>query len=134
MKINLSQETKGFLVGFVATVAAGIVTMYIFYNYMQDKSAQIAVREYQKRMDGKGFNMLNSSKLKLDITTYEYYNDQWNPVLTHTFYGNTEEEISQLITSHRSTDSFFDASFNGEFKWKEGIIKLKNEISDTMLV
>lgn len=52
----------------------------------------------------------------------------WNPVLAHTFYGQTEEELENLVQAHRTTDSFFDASFNGIFKWKGTEIKLKNTV------
>ena len=64
--------------------------------------------------------MTNDTKLpshKLKIKTCEYYNNKWNPVLIHTFLGNTEEEIAGLIDAHRQTDSFFDASFSGFFKY-----------------
>lgn len=68
--------------------------------------------------------------MKLKITTCEWYNDRWNKVLAHIFYGNNEDEISQLIQAHRQTDSFFDSSFKGVFNWKGGTIKLKNKIDD----
>lgn len=73
---------------------------------------------------------MTKSKLKLKITTCELYDSQWNEVLSHTFYGNTENEISQLIEAHRKTDSFFNSSFKGIFEWKGGSIELKNVIHD----
>ncbi len=128
----MKSETKGFILGFVASVFAGVITLWIYNKYIQDKAADIAIDQYTKRL-GK-VNMLNEPKLNLEITTFEYYDNQWNPVLTHTFYGNTENEINQLIDAHRKTDSFFDASFTGEFKWKEGTIQLKNTISNIVPV
>lgn len=127
--MKLNEESKGFILGFFTSVVAGVITLWIYYNYIQVKTSQIAINEYTKRLDKK-INTLNEQKLKLEITTSEYYNNQWNPILTHIFYGNNNDEIDQLIKAHRKTDVFFDASFTGEFKWNEGTIRLKNIISD----
>lgn len=71
---------------------------------------------------------MNSSipKLSVSITTSEFYNNDWNPVLVHTFYGKDEEELANLIQAHRMTDKFFAASFVGIFDWKGSKIELKN--------
>jgi len=48
----MNNETKGFIYGFVASVAAGVITLYIFYNYMQRQTANVVIDEYYKRLDG----------------------------------------------------------------------------------
>lgn len=61
--------------------------------------------------------------MEYTIDTYELINGNWHIVLSHVFYGNGQYEINQIIEAHRKTDSFFNASFDGEWN---GII-LKNE-------
>ncbi len=70
------------------------------------------------------------TNLKLEITTYEFYNNKWNEVLTHAFYGTSKQDILALVEAHKKTDSFFRASFTGRFEWNNDVIELKNEISD----
>lgn len=55
-------------------------------------------------------------KLYLQITTYEFYDRKWHATLTHTFYGNTEDELYKIRDAHRKTDTFFNGSFTGGFK------------------
>ncbi len=73
-------------------------------------------------------------RLMMDVTTCEYDDKtkKWTPVITHTVYGDTREEMYGIIESHQKTDAFFAASFTGKFEWKGGIIKLKNIVSDVM--
>lgn len=42
--------TKEFIYGFATSVVAGVVTLYIFYNYMEKKTVNTAITEYQKRL------------------------------------------------------------------------------------
>lgn len=62
------------------------------------------------------------------ITTYEFSNDQWVVVVTHTFFADTQQELFQIIDAHRKSDEFFDASFKGEYKG----IKLLNGESNVL--
>jgi hypothetical protein len=65
-------------------------------------------------------------KLSLQITTYEFYEGMWNPTVTHTFYGETAEELRRIKDAHKKTDSFFNASFIGKVN---GIVLMNgNEI------
>lgn len=46
--------------------------------------------------------------MQLRIDTYE---DQSSaPVLSHTFYGDTQADIQAIIQAHMATDTFFRAS------------------------
>lgn len=65
--------------------------------------------------------------LQLTVTTYELVGDnQWVATLSHTFHGSTQEELYAIMDAHKTTDSFFKSSFQGEFKYKGGIIYLRN--------
>jgi type VI protein secretion system component VasF len=60
----LSKETKGFIYGFAASIAAGVITLYIFYNYMQKQTAETVIKEYRKRLDNPSTEqLLELSKL-----------------------------------------------------------------------
>ena len=59
--------------------------------------------------------------VSLSITTYEFYDGDWHPTLTHTFYGKTEQDARKIMEAHRNTDSFFNGSFSG--KWNGLILK-----------
>lgn len=63
-------------------------------------------------------------KLSLQITTYEFYGRKWHPTVTHTFYGDTEEELHKIRDAHRKTDTFFNGSFTGSFN---GIILMNGK-------
>lgn len=65
-------------------------------------------------------------KLMLTISTYELRDDKYIATLTHTFYADTQQDLFSLMEAHKTTDSFFRASFEGVFKWKEGVIVLRN--------
>lgn len=52
--------------------------------------------------------------MKRSITTEEYNNGAWLPVVNHTFYAGSGYEMKSVVTKHRKYDRFFDASFDGE--------------------
>jgi len=69
--------------------------------------------------------------ITLIITTYELVEDLpgryfWNASVSHLFHGETIERVYQLSESHKQTDAFYKASFEGRFPWKGGVIILKN--------
>lgn len=69
-------------------------------------------------------NRTATPKLRLLITTYEFYDGFWHQTVTHAFYGNTEDELYKIRDAHRKTDSFFNASFTGKF---DGIILMNGK-------
>lgn len=133
-----SHETRNLALSITASVIAGIATILIAGTYMARKGSEqtiartMSIQKYRdvqaESIYGIGIKDTSdvSKKLSVSITTCEYYDNRWNPVLKHEFYGNTEEELENLIQAHRITDSFFDASYQGKFKWKGTEIKLKN--------
>lgn len=46
--------------------------------------------------------------MQLSIDIFE--NNERTPVLTHTFYGKTADEINGIVAAHQQTDSFFRAA------------------------
>ena len=69
--------------------------------------------------------------VNLIITTYELAEDIpghpiWKATLTHIFSGETVERARQIMEAHKTTDSFFAASFKGVLPWNGGNIYLKN--------
>lgn len=75
--------------------------------------------------------------VSLIVTTYELSEKktpvkpgdnsyEWLATTTHIFHGDTVERVYQIMNSHKETDSFFKASFEGRFPWKGGVIILKN--------
>jgi uncharacterized protein YpbB len=64
--------------------------------------------------------------LQATITTYQLIGDKWEATISHTFHGKSQQEIFDLIESHKSTDTFFAASFTGTFYYYSGVIYLKN--------
>lgn len=70
-------------------------------------------------------------KVTLIVTTYEFAEDPkghyfWNAAVSHLFHGETAERVYQLSESHKVTDAFYKASFEGKFPWKGGVLILKN--------
>ena len=70
----------------------------------------------------------------LMITTYELTEDSnknpiWKATVSHIFSGETVERVHQIADAHKKTDTFFAASFEGVFPWKDGNIYLKNSES-----
>lgn len=98
--------------------SVSIQTEYIYGNGSRNESRNRNIKNMN------GMNM--APKLTVSITTSEFYNGEWTPVLKHTFYGESEEELADLINAHRTTDVFFRSSFTGNFDWKGSTIKLKN--------
>lgn len=124
---NIHTITNRFIIGFVSSLLAGLTLLYL-YNRYSSKNQPVAGMNTSNQQPLTGINMDSNNKLKLKITTCEFYDNKWNRVLNHTFYGNTEQEINDTIKAHRITDSFFDASFKGVFQWKGEEIELKNII------
>lgn len=54
----------------------------------------------------------------------KYY--EWLATLTHVFRADTVERAYQISESHKQTDVFYKASFEGRFPWKGEVIILKN--------
>lgn len=133
-----SHETRNLALSIIASVIAGITTILVAGTYMARKGSEQTIARtmaIQKSRDVQteqiyGMNIKDvsdvSKRLSVSITTDEFYNGDWNPVLTHTFYGQNEEELENLVQTHINTDSFFAASFKGLFNWKGTEIKLKN--------
>jgi hypothetical protein len=69
-------------------------------------------------------NTIATPKLRLLITTYEFYNNFWHQTVTHAFYSDTEQDLYRIRDAHRKTDAFFDASFTGKF---DGIILMNGK-------
>lgn len=69
--------------------------------------------------------------LGLTVTTFEY-DEKGKPelTLTHIFWGKTLEDAIKIAKSHSITDSFFRASFEGEFEWKGATIQLVNKYNE----
>lgn len=67
-------------------------------------------------------------KITLKVTTYELSSppDKWIAAVSHEFYGDTVEEAFNILKSHMTTDTFFNASFAGKFIYKGQEINLKN--------
>lgn len=122
----VSQEVKG-IIGVVTSVISTTIVILIITPWLTKKAADEAISQYvQSQTQKKLYGISTNPKLKLEILTSEYYDNNWNPVIMHTFYGDTEKELNDLVNSHRQTDTFFDASFIGTFKWKGSTLKLKN--------
>lgn len=151
-----SKEAKEITSGLVMGVITGTVSIILASQYIARKASEAAVArtmaiqnfnrplrtEYIGNVSDinnigqvNSMNSMNSSgslslkpKPSVSIITNEFYNNQWNPVLSHDFYANTNEELENLIQAHRKSDPFFDASFNGTFNWKGSKIELKNTV------
>ena len=143
-----THETRNLALSVTASVIAGIATILIAGTYIARKGSEQTIARTMSSQRYKdlqteqiyGTNVdtyasvsvdtsVDKSKSKImsvSITTEEFYNDMWNPVLTHKFYGMNEEELENLVQSHRVSDPFFDSSFKGLFNWKGTEIKLKN--------
>ncbi len=142
---SITKRDIKFLIGSFIAITAGTVFGLYIYNDVLKMHWSRRNKPYYGQMINKSQHMTPSieyiekedyPKLKINITTSEYddINKIWIPTLGHIFYANTEDEILSLVNAHRQTDSFFDASFSGIFKWKEGIIYLKNKVSDLTVI
>ncbi|MEM3857848.1 MAG: hypothetical protein QW478_00435 [Candidatus Micrarchaeaceae archaeon] len=65
--------------------------------------------------------------IQLWVTTYEYYNNTWNPTLSHVFYGHTLNDAIDVAKSHLITDFFFSSSFVESMNWRESTLILLNK-------
>ena len=65
-------------------------------------------------------------ELQITITSYELIGDRWIASVSHSFHANDQKTLFNLIAAHRSTDSYFDSSFKGEFHYHGGVIYLRN--------
>lgn len=134
-------EKRELTLGLVAGVITGTISIILASTYLAKKASEAAIErtmsiqdrsvhiqtEYIGKRNIYGMNIENKEpKLTVSITTSEFYNGEWTPVLMHRFYGESEEELADLINAHRTTDAFFRASFDGIFNWKGSTIKLKN--------
>lgn len=131
-------EKREVAIGLAAGIISGVASIIIASNYIATKASEKTIArtmslQQRPRIEENVYGMnigtsgdKSKQKLSVSITTNEFYNNIWNPVLAHTFYGETEEELENLIQSHRKTDIFFDASFKGTFNWKGTKIELKN--------
>lgn len=45
----MDKETKGIIIGFVTGIASGLVTLYIFYNYVAKNMVQQAAEKAAKQ-------------------------------------------------------------------------------------
>lgn len=77
------------------------------------------------------------SPISLIITAYELSEKktpvkpgenpyEWLATVTHVFHADTVERAYQISESHKETDAFYKASFEGRFPWKGSVIILKN--------
>lgn len=82
-------------------------------------------------------NMTNEEKyiipeLQATVTAYELIGDKWVASISHSFHAHDQETLFRLIEAHKSTDTYFKASFEGQFIYHGGIIYLRN--SDAKVV
>lgn len=63
----------------------------------------------------------------LAITTYEFNNNNYNPIITHIFWGKDLDEAVGYAHSHLKTDFFFSSSFVGEMPWRGSVLILRNK-------
>ena len=61
----------------------------------------------------------------LSITTFEC-GDTCRVVLTHIFWGETEEQAIEYARAHLITDAFFSSSFVGQMSWNNSVLHLRN--------
>lgn len=133
------EERRQVLLGLAAGIISGVASIIIASNYIATKASEKTIARSmslrQNTILEENIYDINikdistsdvSKKLSVSITTNEFYDNMWNPVLTHKLYANSEEELENLVQVHRMTDAFFDASFKGVFNWKGTDIKLKN--------
>jgi hypothetical protein len=61
----------------------------------------------------------------ISITTFEC-GDSCRPIVTHIFWGQTEEEAIGYAKSHLITDYFFSSSFVGQMAWRNSVLQFRN--------
>lgn len=65
-------------------------------------------------------------ELMTTVTTYELLGNRWVASISHTFHASDQETLFRLIEAHKTTDSYFAASFTGKFEYHGGTIYLRN--------
>ena len=63
----------------------------------------------------------------LQVTTYEFSDGKYNPVLSHIFWGKDLKKAVGIAKSHMISDAFFSSSFVGEMEWKNSVLQLSND-------
>ncbi len=144
------RDLKFLALSFTAITTATVLGLYIYYNIIKKEQTSQSLLLHNSSYNSsynspynplyntpynpqgvlKNMTDIIKPELKLEIITCEYYDNDWHETLKHTFYGNTEQDIEDIIDAHRQTDAFFDASFSGAFNWEGGTIILKNDISE----
>lgn len=69
---------------------------------------------------------MQSPAFQISVTTHEFRNGVFVPLVSHIFYGQTLEEAYTCAKSHLITDYFFSSSFIGNMLWKNVILQLSN--------
>lgn len=139
------EDYKYVVINAISLITAGVATAYIASKYIASEAAtQAAEKTIAKTMGARAntvspkqevqtekvYSMATKPKLALEIITSEYNPDidNYEPVLGHRFYGDSEKDLYALIESHKKTDKFFKASFEGIFMWRGSEILLRNEV------
>lgn len=65
-------------------------------------------------------------ELMVTVTTYELLGNRWEATVSHSFHAHDQETLFRLIEAHKSTDTYFRASFEGIFHYHGGLIYLRN--------
>jgi len=65
-------------------------------------------------------------ELMVTVTAYELLGNRWEATVSHSFHAHDQETLFRLIEVHKSTDSYFKASFDGIFNYHGGTIYLRN--------
>lgn len=65
-------------------------------------------------------------ELQATITTYELMGDKWIASVSHSFHAHDQETLFRLIEAHKTTDSYFKASYEGVFYYHGNTIYLIN--------
>ncbi|HLX52542.1 MAG TPA: hypothetical protein VKR58_01280 [Aquella sp.] len=71
--------------------------------------------------------MENPAPVGISVSTFETESGKERPVLTHIFWGDTEDEAFKNAKSHMMDDYFFSSTFVGKMEWKGQPLKLSYE-------
>ena len=137
-------DRKDLAIGIIVSVITSTISIILASSYIARKASEQTIaktmsRQLQPRIiQTENIGNVGNINLKepsstepkpaVSIITNEFYNNEWNPILVHRFYANSEEELENSIQVHKMSDSFFAASFDGVFNWKGTEIKLNNTI------
>lgn len=65
------------------------------------------------------------ASIGLYITSYETSGDEPVPILSHIFWGETNEDVYRMAKSHLISDAFFNSSLStGKMPWNDGMLIL----------